>query len=150
MATVFKTIEDRVVTVLQTGTPQSATVYDTRETIVPEGKTPALAIYFTGIQEDVGLTPIGQIIAWNLGVQVEVLLHGVTPRALADPFMEFIHDSLVADSYLIAGLGGLITHIEHGPYSYQTDEADPLSGLLTMIFGLHTRTNRLDLSDLEL
>jgi hypothetical protein len=96
-------------------------------------KVPALII--EPLQDKPESSVIGSF-DWNLTVQVTLLVRGDEPDKVADPYIQSIHENLMADQ----SLGGLSMDLQPISVEYDLIEGDKPVGVILMKFVVTYRT----------
>lgn len=107
--------------------------YRSRVEPFSRGKVPAAII--EPLQDKPESNVIG-FLDWTLTVQVTLLVRGDEPDKIADPYIQQVHEKIMAD----LGLGGLSQDIQPVSVEYDLIEGDKPVGVIMMKFNVSYRT----------
>ena len=113
-----------------------------RSRVTPISRSETAAIVVEPISDNAGQNTSLPTLDWTLTVRILVIVRGDTPDSIADPIIESMHSSLMAD----LTLGGNAYDVQPVLVSFGLVDADQPSGVISCDYAVRYRTSVADLS----
>lgn len=114
-------------------------VHRSRVGAFSRAESPAIALEPVSDNADSSVIPM---LDWSLLVRIAVIVRGVTPDQVADPFAEKIHEQVCED----LSLGGLCFDIQPVSVNFELLEGDKPIGVISLGYRIQYRTSATDLT----
>jgi hypothetical protein len=113
-----------------------------RSRVTPINRAESAAIVVEPVNDTAGQNTSLPTLDWSLTVRLAVIVRGDTPDSIADPIIESMHSSLMAD----LTLGGYAIDIQPQGVNFEMVEADQPAGVISCDYLVRYRTKVADLS----
>ena len=113
-----------------------------RSRVTPISRSETAAIMVEPVSDNAGQNTSLPTLDWTLTVRVSVIVRGDVPDQVADPIVQSMHSSLMAD----LTLGGYAYDVQPVSVSFDLVDADQPSGVISCDYAVRYRTKVADLS----